>query len=94
MASTKSLNSSERPASPASSEGEGCVDLVFHISFYFVSFVQMAIADLAYLRFGLWLEVSTIGQILDYIVSSRQNGTEAILSFHWPASQVDDLFDS
>ncbi|KAK4034167.1 hypothetical protein C8A01DRAFT_49404 [Parachaetomium inaequale] len=39
----------------------------------------------------VWLEVSMIDEILDYIVSSRQSDTESIFGFHWQASQVDNL---
>jgi hypothetical protein len=35
--------------------------------------------------------VSTIGEILDYIVESRQRGADSILCFHWQADQVHDL---
>ncbi|KAK4237598.1 hypothetical protein C8A03DRAFT_44569 [Achaetomium macrosporum] len=66
MTSRTISNSSEGPATPASSEGECQAELV-------------------------WLDVSTIEEILDHIVSSRQSGTESILGFHWQASQVHDL---
>ncbi|KAK4098442.1 hypothetical protein N658DRAFT_518049 [Parathielavia hyrcaniae] len=39
----------------------------------------------------VWLDVSTIDEILNFIVSSRQIGTESIIGFHWQASQMDDL---
>ncbi|KAJ4288231.1 hypothetical protein N0V88_007420 [Collariella sp. IMI 366227] len=41
----------------------------------------------------VWLEVSKIDEILDFIVSSRQSGTESTICFHWHASQVDDLVE-
>ncbi|EAQ85494.1 predicted protein [Chaetomium globosum CBS 148.51] len=41
----------------------------------------------------VWLEVSTIDQIVDHIVNSRQSGTESIIAFHWQASHVHDLFE-
>jgi hypothetical protein len=31
------------------------------------------------------LDVSTIEEIITYIVSARQRGSESILSFHWQA---------
>ncbi|KAH6614503.1 hypothetical protein B0J18DRAFT_403984 [Chaetomium sp. MPI-SDFR-AT-0129] len=68
MASQKTPAPSERPASPASSEDEGHVELV-------------------------WLEVSTIDQIVKHIVSSRQSGTESIIAFRWQANHVHDLFE-
>jgi hypothetical protein len=39
----------------------------------------------------VWLQVSTIGEILDCIVKSRQRGADSILCFHWQANQVHDL---
>ncbi|KAK4105100.1 hypothetical protein N658DRAFT_504607 [Parathielavia hyrcaniae] len=39
----------------------------------------------------VWLDVCTIDEILNFIVSSRKIGTESIIGFHWQASQVDDL---
>ncbi|KAK4157050.1 hypothetical protein C8A00DRAFT_40532 [Chaetomidium leptoderma] len=39
------------------------------------------------------LDVSTIGEIVDYIVSARQRGSESLLGFHWQPSQACDLSD-
>ncbi|KAK4149698.1 hypothetical protein C8A00DRAFT_37700 [Chaetomidium leptoderma] len=45
----------------------------------------------------VFLDVSTIEEVIEYIVNSRQNisachwGSEPLLSFHWQASQVHDL---
>ncbi|KAK4095954.1 hypothetical protein N658DRAFT_511624 [Parathielavia hyrcaniae] len=41
----------------------------------------------------VWLEVSTIDQILDHIVNSRKSGTESLIGFHWRASHVNNLFE-
>jgi hypothetical protein len=85
MASKMSCNSSEALAAPASSEDERHVDLVFQI---LVRSIRInGITDPP----QLWPDVSTIEEILDYIVSSRQNGTDSIIGFHWQASQVHDL---
>ncbi|KAK3307709.1 uncharacterized protein B0T15DRAFT_502176 [Chaetomium strumarium] len=66
MTSRTTSNSSEGPATPASSGGECQAELV-------------------------WQDVSTVEEILDHIISSRQSDTRSILSFNWQASQVDDL---
>ncbi|KAK4106671.1 hypothetical protein N658DRAFT_563444 [Parathielavia hyrcaniae] len=41
----------------------------------------------------VWLKVSTIDEILDHIVNFRKSGTESLLSFHWQASHIHDLFE-
>ncbi|KAH6840635.1 hypothetical protein B0I37DRAFT_219676 [Chaetomium sp. MPI-CAGE-AT-0009] len=40
----------------------------------------------------VWPDVSTIEQVLEYIVESRQRNNESIIGFHWQASQIHDLF--
>ncbi|KAK4044652.1 hypothetical protein C8A01DRAFT_42560 [Parachaetomium inaequale] len=39
------------------------------------------------------LNVSTIEEIIEYIISARHSGSDSIVSFHWQANQVDDLFE-
>ncbi|KAK4106782.1 hypothetical protein N658DRAFT_461692 [Parathielavia hyrcaniae] len=41
----------------------------------------------------VWLKVSTIDEILDHIVNFGKSGTESLLSFHWQASHIHDLFE-
>ena len=39
------------------------------------------------------LQISTIEEVIDYIVSARQRRSESLIGFHWQASQVHDLFE-
>ncbi|KAK0659744.1 hypothetical protein QBC41DRAFT_368900 [Cercophora samala] len=41
----------------------------------------------------VWLDVSTIEEIIEYIISARHRGSESILSFQWQADRLDYLFE-
>lgn len=41
----------------------------------------------------LWLDVSTVEEIIEYIISARHRGSESILSFQWQADRLDHLFE-
>ncbi|GAB1319537.1 hypothetical protein MFIFM68171_09747 [Madurella fahalii] len=71
------------PAAPASPGSECYAELVFK----FCSFAQMANAGPSQVS----LDVSTVEEIIDYIVSARQRGSESLIGFHWQASKVHDL---
>ncbi|KAK3309443.1 uncharacterized protein B0T15DRAFT_545205 [Chaetomium strumarium] len=41
----------------------------------------------------VWLDVSTVKEILQHIVDSRRSGSESTFAFHWQPTQVYDLSD-
>jgi hypothetical protein len=83
MASRKSVNLSASPTAPASPGSEGNAELVFELC----SFAPMADADPS----QAFIDASTVEEIIDYIVSARQRGSESLIGFRWQAEQVHDL---
>ncbi|KAK0721201.1 hypothetical protein B0T21DRAFT_316828 [Apiosordaria backusii] len=41
----------------------------------------------------VWLDFSTIEEIIAYIINARHRGSESILSFQWQADRLDYLFE-
>jgi hypothetical protein len=83
MTSRKSSDLSASLTAPDSPGSEGQAELVLA----FCSFAPMADADPSQAS----IDVSTIEEIIDYIVNARQSGSESLAGFRWQADQVHDL---